>query len=202
MSWTSPKTWSDGSSLTAAELNEQIRDNEIWLKAALTVTGITASASAKSLNSALAGVRVKKTADQTINNTTWTSLTWDSEDFDTADGASSTYHSTSANTDRLTVPSGLDGYYQVQVNLIWDTNTTGVRSLRILLNGSTNIAVARVSAVSGGSYGTGMFSGTLYNLAAGDYVTCEVHQDSGGNRAVDGTSLAEVGFFQMYRVGV
>jgi hypothetical protein len=30
--WTDPKTWTPGSKLTAAELNQQIRDNESWLK--------------------------------------------------------------------------------------------------------------------------------------------------------------------------
>lgn len=33
MAWTAPKTWTDGSVLTAAELNEQLRDNLNFLKA-------------------------------------------------------------------------------------------------------------------------------------------------------------------------
>lgn len=32
MAWTTPKTWSVGSLVSASELNEQIRDNEIHLK--------------------------------------------------------------------------------------------------------------------------------------------------------------------------
>lgn len=32
MAWTTPKTWSVGSLVSAAELNEQIRDNEAHLK--------------------------------------------------------------------------------------------------------------------------------------------------------------------------
>lgn len=32
MAWVSPKTWTTGSLVSAAELNEQIRDNENWLK--------------------------------------------------------------------------------------------------------------------------------------------------------------------------
>ena len=33
MAWTAPATWSTGQIVTAAELNEQVRDNEIYLKA-------------------------------------------------------------------------------------------------------------------------------------------------------------------------
>jgi hypothetical protein len=33
LAWTTPKTWTSGSALTAAELNEQVRDNLAYLKA-------------------------------------------------------------------------------------------------------------------------------------------------------------------------
>ena len=33
MAWTAPRTWTTGEVVTAAQLNEQIRDNENWLKA-------------------------------------------------------------------------------------------------------------------------------------------------------------------------
>lgn len=32
MAWTTPKTWTTGELVTAAMLNEQVRDNEVWLK--------------------------------------------------------------------------------------------------------------------------------------------------------------------------
>ena len=32
MAWTEPKTWEDGQKITEGELNQQIRDNELWLK--------------------------------------------------------------------------------------------------------------------------------------------------------------------------
>ena len=32
MAWTQPKTWEDGQKITEGELNQQVRDNELWLK--------------------------------------------------------------------------------------------------------------------------------------------------------------------------
>ena len=32
MAWTEPKTWEDGQKITEGELNQQVRDNELWLK--------------------------------------------------------------------------------------------------------------------------------------------------------------------------
>ncbi len=201
MSWTTPKTWSNGA-VTAAEFNEQIRDNEKDLKDTFTLYGMTSSTIAKSIAPAICGVSALRASDQTITDSTWTPILWTSEDWDTANGASSTFHNNSSNQERLTVPSGLDGYYAIASNIVWDTNTAGRRALRILQNGATNIAVTRESAVSGGSTGSGMFIGRTFLLAAGDYVQIDAYQDSGGSRVIDGTTFAEVPYFQMYRVGV
>jgi hypothetical protein len=202
MPWTTPKTWVAGSALTAAELNEQIRDNEQWIKDLLALYGMTSATLARSVQGAIAGVSTLRATDQTITDSTWTPILFTSEDFDSANGAGAGMHNNATNPERLIVPSGLAGYYQVAANIVWDTNTTGRRALRILLNGTTNIAVTRVSAVTGGTTGTGIYIGRLVSLAAGDYVQVDAYQDSGTSRTVDGTTFVEVPYFQMYRVGV
>jgi hypothetical protein len=56
--------------------------------------------------STFVGCALYKSGNQTISNSANNTLTWDSEHFDT-----DTFHSTVTNTDRITIPSGKDGYY-------------------------------------------------------------------------------------------
>lgn len=75
-------------------------------------------------SSARVGARVYKTANQTINNDVLTALTFDVEDFDT-----DSFHSTSSNTERLTIPAGKDGLYHVICRVWWTANATGYRAI-------------------------------------------------------------------------
>lgn len=59
MAWTAPKTWTVGEVLTAADLNEQLRDNLTWLK------------------QAHAGAGYQRTAvNQALTNQVWNPVEW------------------------------------------------------------------------------------------------------------------------------
>jgi len=120
--------------------------------------------------------RVRNSANLTIGTGAWTSLTFDSERWDT-DGI----HSTVSNTGRLTCVT--EGTYSIIGNVRFASNATGYRAVRIYLNGATVIAEVFLPAVSGQP--TVMAVGTQYELDAGDYVELQVLQNSGGDLNVE-----------------
>lgn len=129
-----------------------------------------------------AGCYLQKSAAQTISNTTFTSLTWDTETIDT-----DAFHSTVTNTDRITIPAGKGGKYLVHCMIIFAFNATNTRQLEIKKNGTT------VSNNIGGashSNNAPVFCTTILDLVAGDYITAEAWQNSGGNLNVQGNNLA------------
>lgn len=107
------------------------------------------------------GARVYNSANISTNNGSWTSLTFDSEKFDT-DG----FHSTVTNTERLTVPNGLGGIYLISGSVA--LNSGVAFSLGIFLNNAPGTNAIAEEYVSTGQRHTVT---TIYQLAAGDYVT-------------------------------
>ena len=113
---------------------------------------------------------------QSISNTTYTALTYDSENYDT-----DSFHSTSSNTSRLTIPSGKGGKYQINAYVNWDNNATGRRIFVLYKNGVYNKSLA--NETSSGYLGqTGAY---VIELVATDYIEIFVYQDSGGTRNCD-----------------
>lgn len=139
------------------------------------------------------GCRATKTgSNQTLSNNTYTLVTFNAETYDT-DG----FHSTSTNTERMTIPAGLAGYYEVTANVGFDTNVLGRRLLQIRKNGSA-ISVGEASSAVATNYPTFNTSIIVY-LAVGDYVDYEAYQTSGGN--LDVLVQPERTFLQIERVG-
>lgn len=125
------------------------------------------------------GVSVYNSAAQTISNATFTTVTFDSEWFDT-----DAFHSTSSNTGRLTVPANFAGYYRIEAKVFFASNGTGSRLGRFLKNGSqTNDYYLEQGAYSNGKNFMHWFQ--ILNLSATDYVEVQIWQDSGGNLATD-----------------
>lgn len=122
------------------------------------------------------GARVYNSENLTIPHNTLTNLTFNSERFDT-----DSYHSTDSNAERLTVP--VAGTYLILGNVRFANNATGVRQLTVILNNSDIIAFDREDASTVAV--TYVTLSTIYELAAGDYVTLRVFQNSGGNLDVD-----------------
>lgn len=100
-------------------------------------------------------------------------LTFNQERFDT-----DSYHSTSTNTERLTVPSA--GKYSIGCTVRFTAAGNGdYRSVFIRKDGATNIATSsRVYNADAG--GMNISFSTIYDFAAAEYVELRVSHDSAG----------------------
>ena len=157
--WSTPKTWAVGEALTANDMNTYVSDNLDYLKE----TGEI-------------GARVYNSANISIPHSTYTELTFDSERYDPDD-----MHSIVSNTGRITINEA--GRYLIGGNVYFATHPTGNRALMVDHypsggGGPIIIAFGNLAGVSG-MY-TAMNVNTTYELAAGDYLTLEAYQSSGG----------------------
>lgn len=171
MAWTDPPTFNAGDILTASQLNQYVTANTNYLKAQ--ADGTTASA-----------VQVIRGSAQSIGDgiTSYTEVSWTSEGYDLGSWWSS-------GTD-ITVPSGAiatgftSALATVKLRLKWATDATGLRRARVMLDGGV---------VSGGQMTVGGISGdgtelihTIdFLIEAGQVITIEVSQSSGGNLDLD-----------------
>lgn len=126
--------------------------------------------------------------NQTISNSTDTIVTFDSEHWDT-----NSYHSTSSNTGRLTVPSSPStGRYMLSGNIKWGSGLTGIRRLQLLRSGS-----AVTTWFWDPSHGNDFDMNFCHvdDLAPGNYFECQVRQSSGTDKAVLSAS-----YFSVHRI--
>ena len=137
------------------------------------------------------GCLAYKTGSQSISYNTWTLVTFDSEADD-----SDSFHSTSTNTGRLTIPSGKGGRYLVNAQLLWDQTTSASGQFRIRLNNTSNIMG---TIVGYGGYNTGNIS-QIANLSAGDYITVEAYTDVGSGNTIQ-PYMDRTNFFQVLYLG-
>ena len=128
------------------------------------------------------GANVYKNVTQSIANATWTTITFDSENFDT-----DSFHSTSTNTSRMTIPSGKNGKYLVTANLSFPTNTTGMRASMIRKNGAD---YAKGTWIGAFNEAVGLIATQIIDLVATDYVEMQVYQDSGGSLNIQYESVS------------
>ena len=131
--------------------------------------------------------RVFNSADVTVPDMKpgeWTSLTFNSERWDTAD-----LHETATNSGRLKAP--VAGKYYIFANITWESPIgSGLWGLRLQLNGKTVIAEQTLPN-TGTPFRISMSVGTLYSLAASDYVEAQVFQNNGNPlliRSISATS--------------
>jgi hypothetical protein len=129
----------------------------------------------------MAGVLCFKTNSQSISSGTYTAVTFDSEVFDT-----DSYHSTSSNTSRITIPTGKGGYYIITAGLAYAYASVLIpANIAIYLNGSEilNQAFSAEIDVNGGKV-----LAFPYYLNASDYIEVFTRQTSGANRTVGNNS--------------
>lgn len=122
---------------------------------------------------------------QTINSATDTALLLNSEAFDTHG-----FHSTTTNTSRLTIPTGMGGLYLVSGAIRFANNPNGGRVASIRLNGG--IFISQVPLLNAGDIATGVPTQAMTQLAAGDYVELFAWHSVGAALSTDvgaGTSL-------------
>jgi hypothetical protein len=163
-------------------------NNQILVADSSTATGLKWET--PSGGSTAKGVSVYNSTSPSTANNTWTLITFDSESYDT-----DAFHSTSTNTSRLTVPTGLGGKYLVQAQLSWDVSATGYRALRLYKNG-TAYKEATPQVPSATVYVGASFTFNL-DLVAGDYLELYAFQNSGSSKPVY-LSVIDGGFSLMY----
>ncbi len=175
MGYSTPATAVAGTALTAAYLNTYVRDNIAWIA--------TDSPTCRAYNS----------ADFGVANATATAITMNSERFDNA-----AMHSTSVNTDRITIPTGGAGKYILGGALQWQINATGTRIIEFLVNGLTNIG--EQSSLATAAVAPIVSVCTVYALAAADYVTMVGYQDStGGLNVLSGPNISPEAWLFWFR---
>jgi hypothetical protein len=159
MPFTAPPTEVAGNALTAALWNTYIRDNLNFLRAAH-------------------ACRVWNSVNQGTTSGAVTPITFDTEAFD-----SDAFHDSGTNPSRMTVPTGLDGYYLITGVVVFSNNATGIRDAKLVLNGvagvGTDLAAGRQDNPSGTNNARVLVT-TTYRLAAADYVELVALQSSGG----------------------
>lgn len=136
--------------------------------------------------------RVTRSTTQSVATSTDTPIEFDTESEDTAG-----YHSTVTNTSRFTCPSGKDGVFSVRGGVFWDNNATGQRQCYIAKNGTAIPGSYQVQAGNSG-FGVAQSTGAIVRLAATDYVTINVWQNSGGSRTIGNSPVAA---FEIVRIG-
>jgi hypothetical protein len=125
--------------------------------------------------SSYSGVSLYKSADQSYASGSGVNMTFDTELFDT-----DAFHSTSSNTDRITIPTGKAGYYLLSARTIWAAGATGQRISQIRKNaGATSLARIVMNNQTAAADATAQTS-CVVNLAVADYVFWENYQDGTG----------------------
>lgn len=122
------------------------------------------------------GARVYNSAAIPLSTATTTSLTFNSQRWNT-----SNLHSTATNTGRFTIL--IPGRYMIGGSVRYAANATGWRFAGILLNGTTYLVQDKKAAITGTT--TDIHVQTIYKLKSGDYVEIQGYQDSGGNLDIE-----------------
>ena len=147
--------------------------------AATSITGTNAEGTSTSFaradhnhDLALPGCRVYSSSNVSVANASSTAITFNQERYDPYG-----MHSTSSNTSRVTVPK--DGVYLITGNIRTASNSTGVRDLMIVVDGSTTIAFNGLKANATDGDLAIMQVSTMYKLTASQYVELRLWQNSG-----------------------
>jgi hypothetical protein len=126
----------------------------------------------------LSGALVNATTNLSVVNNTLTIIDWNQEIFDT-DG----FHDNSTNPSRLTIPADVSRV-QITAGNVWDSNATGRRECRILLDGAL-ITAPRASFTAlppaGANFCVFSFVTAVIDVAEANYFEMQVLQDSTGN---------------------
>lgn len=150
------------------------------------------------------GVSITHSLDQTINTSSPTVLSFDTTLFD-----SSGFHSNTTNNSRITIPSGLGGYYLIIGSMRWEdvNDQDSFRAIRIELNsnGTPTVGNSFISGISNqGSTGADIVTtechGVSY-LKDGDVIEAIANQQSGSAIKVQTISNGQSPMFTAIRIG-
>lgn len=146
----------------------------------------------------ISGAEIRLTSNQSINNTTWTTISWDAQEYDT-----DSYWEGVTNPTRITF--GTAGKYVVIANVHFAGNATGTRLLRALRTNNTALELFEVSANADANAGINKRQNLvgIVDAATNDYITIQAYQSSGGALNISGASGAdaETSRLFVYRIG-
>lgn len=171
MPWTPQKSWTS-EVLTSSDLNTYMRDDMEYLKGVVDGVGFQA-------------VKLSRGAATSIPNSAFTAITWTDETYDYGGWWSS-------GTD-IVVPAGAvpAGFTSIAVLVFARTrfaaNGTGSRAIQPTFNGSASLGAASLTAITGEL--TEVTFADLGIVEAGDTITLELYQTSGGNLNATSTSI-------------
>lgn len=157
---------------SAGITNAQIANSSVTVTAGtgLTGGGSVSLGSSVTLNRPTYVARATHNADQSIADSTGTTVALNSEHHDT-----DSIHSTVTNNERLTAQHS--GYYRITGTVTWGGAAGGTRTLYLRLNGSDFLDIAETDA-PGANRLTQKVTATYY-LNTNDYVDLRVVQTSG-----------------------
>ena len=189
--WTATKNWVAGP-VTSAEMDTYVSGNDDYLKDAIDLHGLTSSSTRQQVKSALCGVKAVRSAVQNLTDSTTESCvftaadTWDSDAF----------HDPASNAARITIPTGLDGYYLCVGWASFASNATGYRRLFIEKNGTNGTGTQMAETDSAPLSVAWRFGVTdIIKLVAGDYLCLTARQTSGGGLNLDDSTFEVVRLF-------
>lgn len=198
--WYTPDADTNGST-TFAELSDTPNSYSgaggrfVAVKSDTTGLEYVAAPSGGSTSAPEQSTRLSHSASVAIPNNAYTTLPWDTEEWDTAD-----LHSATSATERITLP--IAGRYLVIGSIRWDVNTTGQRIVRIMrTRGAVVEMVGQDISTTWGTNAVVHHATALVDCQAGDYLTLEAWQSSGGALAVNnGTPRGAAHFFSAARL--
>lgn len=137
------------------------------------------------------------TTNTYAGTSTWISVPLDAETYDT-----DSLHDNSTNNSRLTIPTGMGGYWDFRGFFYPDLNGNAagtVVQIRIMLNAATVLALSIGHIDASGAIAVApIFS--LRSVSAGDYVELQVYHNGGAN--MKGYGADAIAFLEANFVGV
>ena len=145
----------------------------------LTVTGgVPVWATPSAGTPTFVGCSLYKSANQSITTGTDTTVTFNTESYDT-DG----FHDNTTNSERITIPTGKGGKYLITAKTTYASNTTGIRGIYLYKNAAVFLTYNVQPAFTGECKPLLSY---VVSLTAGDYIYFQTYQTSGGALNLNG----------------
>ena len=145
----------------------------------LTVTGgVPVWATPSAGTPTFVGCSLYKSANQSITTGTDTTVTFNTESYDT-DG----FHDNTTNSERITIPTGKGGKYLITAKTTYASNTTGIRGIYLYKNAAVFLTYNVQPAFTGEC---NTLLSYVVSLTAGDYIYFQTYQTSGGALNLNG----------------
>lgn len=140
------------------------------------------------------GALVYRSSNQTITTATNTDILWNAEEYDT-----SSIHSLTLNTDRLTVPASTTRV-KLCGQIIFDVGAVGVRSVELFKNGGSSyagFAQRYWDATVSSDYCKVSFFTPVLQVTGGDYFVVKVYHSQGADLDILGNVDGKNSWFAM-----